>query len=376
MYFNINKKDLLEKLNIAAKAISNTTPLPALSGIKFEINKDVINLVSSDSNISILCSFKNEESHQVFDVKEEGEIVIDARYILEIVRKIDSDIVNFETIDGDLIKIFGLNSEFKINGINADNYPNINFDLDNSVDFEIECEKFFKIINQTAFACSVSDIKVILTGVNFKAVDGKLVVNATDSYRLAYKKVDLDSNDKLDFNITVPTKYLNDVYHSIPSTLDKLKISINNQKISFEFYDTIIQTRLLDEAFPDTTKLIPTSFTQKLEVKAKDLAEAIDRASFIKSDGKNIVKLAINSQNVNITAANQIGSSYENIPVTYFEGKEFEISCSGKYLIDAIKAIDEDDIVLSFSGELRPFLITPKEDDSIIQLISPVRTYK
>ena len=376
MYFNINKKDLLEKLNITAKAISNTTPLPALSGIKFEINKDVINLVSSDSNISILCSFKNEESHQVFDVKEEGEIVIDARYILEIVRKIDSDIVNFETIDGDLIKIFGLNSEFKINGINADNYPNINFDLDNSVDFEIECEKFFKIINQTAFACSASDIKVILTGVNFKAVDGKLVVNATDSYRLAYKKVDLDSNDKLDFNITVPTKYLNDVYHSIPSTLDKLKISINNQKISFEFDDTIIQTRLLDEAFPDTTKLIPTSFTQKLEVKAKDLAEAIDRASFIKSDGKNIVKLAINSQNVNITAANQIGSSYENIPVTYFEGKDFEISCSGKYLIDAIKAIDEDDIVLSFSGELRPFLITPKEDDSIIQLISPVRTYK
>lgn len=376
MYFNINKKDLLEKLNIAAKAISNTTPLPALSGIKFEINKDYINLISSDSNISILCTFKNEESHKVFDVKEEGEIVIDAKYILEIVRKIDSDIVNFETIDGDLIKIFGLNSEFKINGINADNYPNINFDLDNDISFDIECEKFFKIINQTAFACSLSDIKVILTGVNFKALNGKLIVNATDSYRLAYKKVELDTTNDIDFNITVPTKYLTDVYHSIPSTLDKLKISINNQKISFEFNDTIIQTRLLDEAFPDTTKLIPTSFTQKLELKAKDLADAIDRASFIKSDGKNIVKLAINSQNVNITAASQIGSSYENIPVTYFEGPEFEISCSGKYLIDAIKAIEEDDIILSFSGELRPFLITPKEDDSIIQLISPVRTYK
>ena len=112
MNFKINKKELLDALNISSKAVSSTTPLPTLSGIKFEIKNDHINLISSDSNISILIVLDNKEK-EILTVEQEGEIVIDSKYILEIVRKTDGDIINFETLDGDYIKIFGINSEYK-----------------------------------------------------------------------------------------------------------------------------------------------------------------------------------------------------------------------------------------------------------------------
>ncbi|MBR0462712.1 MAG: DNA polymerase III subunit beta [Erysipelotrichaceae bacterium] len=371
MNFKISKKELLDALNKAVRAISTTTPLPSLSGIKLEIKKDSITLISSDSNISIKTVLTNNDK-EVFTVQEEGDIVIDSRYILEIVRKIDSDAITFETIDGTLIRIYGGNSEFKLNCMRAEEYPEINFAV-NGEPFKFETEKFFDIIDETAFACSDKDTRPILTGVNFKAEDGKLYVNATDSYRLASKTVDVDKD--LDFNITIPSVYLNDVYHSL-SLEKEIEIAIDNQKISFIFDDSLIQTRLLDDIFPDVSKLIPTNLLQKVTVKSRDLLNALDRTSFIKSDGKNIVKLSINEKEIDITSSNQIGSSYENIDVISFEGQPFEISCSGKYLVDAIKAVGSDEVTLSFSGELKPFIVTNKEDDSIIQLISPVRTYK
>ena len=371
MNFNIKKKELLDSLNTASRAISSTTPLPSLTGIYFSANKDTLTLISSDSNISIKVTINNNES-KIIDIKEEGDIVIEAKYILEIIRKIEAEDINFEIVDGTLIKISGANSEFKINCMKASDYPNINFDS-NGKSFNIKSDLFKQIIDQTSFACSDKDTRPILTGINFKAENNVLKVNATDSYRLASKTVSLDDADN--FNITIPNKYLTDIYHSIADK-NEIKITIDNQKILFSFDNILIQTRLLDDDYPDTSKLLPSSFTQTLKINGKELSKAIDRASFIKSDGKNIVKLSIDDEKIDITANNQTSSSFETIKVISFEGNPFEISCSGKYLQDAIKAFENDEITFSFSGDLKPMIITAPGDPTIIQLISPVRTYK
>ncbi|MDO5850839.1 MAG: DNA polymerase III subunit beta, partial [Methanobacteriaceae archaeon] len=270
------------------------------------------------------------------------------------------------------IKIFGGNSEFKINCMKASEYPKINFESGGN-EFIINSDTFKEIIDQTAFACSEKDTRPVLTGVNFKCENSILKVNATDSYRLASKTISLDNVSN--FDITIPSKYLIDVYHSLEDKKD-IKLKIDTQKISFAVDNILIQTRLLDDQFPDTSKLIPSTFTQILKVNGKELNSAIDRASFIKSDGKNIVKLSINSEKVDITANNQTSSSFETIKAISFEGNPFEISCSGKYLQDAISSINYEEITISFSGDLKPMIITCNDDPSIIQLISPVRTYR
>ena len=372
MNFVVNKRIFLDTLNIAAKAISISTPLPVLGGIKIIAENNTLTIISSDSNISIRSIIKNEDDKEVLTINEEGEIIVESKYILEIVRKIDSDYINVEVFDNSLVKIYGANSEFKINSMNVNDYPFINFEL-NTNTFKFDTYTFFKIVDETSFACSEKDTRPVLTGVNFKAENGKLYVNATDSYRLASKFVEIDG--ALSFNITIPKKYLNDIYHSI-TNVEEVEIGIDNQKIIFIFNNTIIQTRLLDDEFPDVLKLIPTSFSKELTVRSRELVSAVDRSSFIKSDGKNVVKLSVNEKEVIITSSGTNGSSYENVEVVSFKGEPFEVSCSGKYLIDAIKALSADEITLSFSGELKPFIIIDKNDESIIQLISPVRTYK
>lgn len=371
MNFKINKKELLDALTISVKAISNTIPLPSLTGIKFVVEKDKIILISSDSNISIKIILNNKDK-EILNIVEPGEIIIDSKYILEIVRKIDANDINVEIIDGTLIKIFGGNSEFKINCMKGSDYPNISFES-NGKSFELDARTFKDIVNKTSFACADSDTRPVLTGVNFKSNKNTLEVNATDSYRLARKTIKLNNLDE--FNITIPAKYLNDIYHSINDE-SNLKLTIDNQKVLFSFNNILIQTRLLDDQFPDTAKLIPSNFTQTLTVSSKELSHAIDRASFIKSDGKNIIKLSIGSKKIDISANNQTSSSFETINVINFEGKAFEISCSGKYLQDALSAIDSPETTISFSGDLKPMILSSKEDETNIQLISPVRTYK
>lgn len=371
MKFKIAKKEFLDSLSLASRAISSTTPLPSLCGIKIEVSEESLILISSDSNISIKTAINNNDTNTL-TIEDSGEIVIDAKYLLEIVRKIDSEFINVEIIDGTLVKIYGGNSEFKINGMKAFEYPEINFETNNNNPFKLKTNLFNQIIDETAFACSEKETRPVLTGVNFRANGNTLYVNATDSYRLASKTVQLDN--ELNFNITVPQKYLNEIYHAI-SVVDEVTIAIDNQKISFIFNNSIVETRLLDDAFPDTSRLIPNDFSQTLVVSSKEIINAVDRSSFIKSDGKNIVKLSINNEKIDITSSNQIGSLYEQVSVINYTGEPLEISCSGKYLIDAIKAIGNENVLIKFSGELKPMIITAENDDSLIQLISPVRTY-
>jgi len=372
MNFKVNRKVFMDALNIASKAISPTTPLPSLLGIKIECENDKISLISSDSNISIKTVINNN-SDNVLIVSEVGEVLIESKYILEIVRKCSGEYIDIVIIDGQLLKISDGNSEFKINGLNPEDYPTISFDISNNT-FKLETLLFNQIVEQTAFACSDSDTRPVLTGVNFKCENNVLKINATDTYRLASKTINLNNN--FNFNITVPAKYLLDVYHSLQDVND-VKVAIDSTKIMFIFDNTIIETRLLDDDFPDTSKLIPPSFKQVLKISSKEFVNAIERTSFIKTDGKNIVKLSIDNAKVDITAtsSNQIGSFFESIKVISFEGEPFNISCSVKYLTEAIKALDSDNITISFSGELKPMIITGESDPSIVQLISPVRTY-
>ena len=373
MNFKIAKKEFLDALTLSSKAISSTTPLPALSGIKITVTENSLILVSSDSNISIKTCINNNDNNTLI-INESGEIVIDSKYILEIVRKIDSDFISIETIDGNLIRIYGGNSEFKITGIPASDYPMISFDVRDNNPFKLETTLFNQIIDETAFACSDKETRPVLTGVNLKAADNKLYANATDSYRLASKTVDIDAD--LNFNITVPSKYLASIYHSIENEKE-VTIAIDRQKISFIFGNTIIDTRLLDDEFPDTSKLIPQSYNQKLKISSREMINAIDRTLFIKADGKNTVKMHIDENKLELTSSNQSGiSSFEEIKVIGYEGNPLDISCSGKYLQDAIKAIGSDEITINFSGELKPFVVKKEDDNGLIQLISPVRTYR
>jgi len=372
MNFKIAKKTISLGLTTAARAISANTPLPAFSGIKIECESSRLTLTGSNSDISIQTFIEKNDEEFFYEVYEEGSVVIEAKYILEIVRKIDSDVISFQILDGSLTKISGESAEFKINGIKAEDYPNIDFNkpLQN---FKIEADLMRSVIEQTTFAASDKENRPILTGVNFAAGEGKLECIATDSFRLAKKQIDIPSEEA--FNITIPAKSLNEVGKTIDRDGD-VEIAVSDKKIQFYFLNTLIQTRLIDGKFPDTSRLIPEEFVSSLLVDSRDMLNAIDRASFIKNDGIPIVKLTLTPQEVIVSSRSQeVGSSVEKLVYEKYEGDPLTISFCGKYVYDAIRFLETPQITIEFTTDMKPFVIRNNDDDSITQLILPVRTY-
>ncbi len=371
MDFKISKKIISTGLTTVSRAISASTPLPALSGIKLECKQNEIILTGSNSDISIQTKIIKDNSF-VLDVTNTGSIVIEAKYISEIVRKIDSDIIHFQIIDGSLTKISGDSAEFNINGVKASEYPNIDFSKP-TMNFLINSYELKKIINQTTFATSEKETRPILTGVNFITNNGILECVATDSFRLAKKIYKINFSES--FNINVPSKSLNEVERIIDKDYE-IEVAVSDKKIQFYLGNTLVQTRLIDGKFPDTSKLIPEDCSSKLIVDAQDILNAIDRASFIKNEGVSVVKLSLSAEEAVIsTKSQEVGFSKENLIFNEYLGDALTLSFRGKYVYDAIRHIGSSKIIIEFSNEVKPFVVKAVDDESIIQLIVPVKTF-
>ncbi len=371
MYFKINKKEFYDALVTVSRAISNYSPLPAFSGIKFEVSNNDICLIGSDSDISIKTNLVKNE-HNNLEIFKTGSIVIEAKYILDIVRKIDSELIEIEILDGCTTKISGNKSEYKINGMYANEYPSLDFSPCES-SFNMKSNILKTIIHETTFATSEKETKPVLSGVNFSCIDNRLVCVATDSYRLSKKIVEIDN--KLTFDITIPAKGLNEVMKSLDKQ-EEVKISLSNKKIQFVLNNVMIQTRLIDGIYPDTSKLIPNSFEYVLTLDSKEILSAIDRISFIKTDGVSVIRLNLTTNECILSSkSKEVGSAIEELSTASYEGDSLEISFNGKYVFDALKVIKSQLVSISFNGEMKPFIIKSIDDDNLIQLVLPVRTY-
>lgn len=371
MKFTIKKQPFYKSLYSVGRAASNHSPLPILSGIHITLENDTLTFIASDSNISIKEVLHASEDNKL-TVFEEGSVVLESRYILEAVRKLDDEVISFEIIDGALTRISGNSAEYNINGSKADAYPAIDFRKP-EVSFDILGKELAEIISQTAFACATSEERPILTGVNFKAEGTTLNCVASDSYRLAKKTIEL--KEPMNFNIAVPASNLMEVMKSIAEDQD-VTVAVSDKLVQFYVQETLIQSRLIDGIFPDVNRLIPNEYGFELTVNAHDMVNAIDRSSFLKSEGYWTVKLDLTPSTAIVSSHSQeIGSSEETLSPVDYKGGNLKISFSGRYMIEALKSFRTDIVKILFVGEMQAFILKNPQDDSIVQLVLPVRTF-
>ena len=374
MNFKLSKNEFYKYLQIVAKAVSPNSPVPSLCGIHMNVESDAITLTGSDADISIQIKLSNAMNEKLnLNVIETGSIVIDSRYLLDIVRKLDSDEVQIEIIDGTLTRFFGGKAEFKINGYRPTDYPSIDFSVPDT-HFVMNANDFSKMIENTVFATSTKETRPVLTGVNLVSDGTRLVATATDSYRLAKKEYPIQCEE---FNITVPSKSLNEI-RSIFNNNEDLTVAISTKKLQVFNEYILIQSRLLEGGYPETERLIPKDFEHVLVINRSDFIRAIDRSSFIKTDNMTIIRLQINDLN-DITLTNksqEIGESNEELTGLSYDGTPLDISFTGNYVMDAAKALNSENIKISFTTEMKPLILQNEgEDEGILQLVLPVRTY-
>ena len=373
MNFQINKDTLLNHLIVSQKGLSNKTPNPALQGIKLEVFKDNLLITTSNSDIAIKQTIKDAS----LEVKSEGSVLIPGKYFIEIIRKLDGLKVNLSQVADNMLRIEADRSDITLNMMDLDDYPELQFS-EKVKSIKINVRTLKTIIRQTAFATSSVENRPILTGVNFKIEGNKLNAIATDSYRLSRKEIELNESYEL-LNIIIPGRSLEELVKILDNNNETVELHFDHSKILFKYKDILFQSRLLEGNYPETSKLVPTEFPIVIKFNKESLSTAIERASLLSSrDGNNsIVKLALRQDNIIEITSNspEIGKVLEEVyPVDEIVGSPFKIAFSSKYIIEALKVFNSSEVLINFTGEIRPFVLKGEYDENMIQLILPVRT--
>ena len=373
MKIKIKKDLLLENLNKVSKAISTKNLVPALAGIKFDLNSDGLTLTASDNDITIQSFIKNDDN---MTIEEEGSIIIQGRYILDIVRKLPDNMINLEVFDELKVIISTENSEYNLNGINKSEYPNINLE-ENKNPILINSQVFKELVNQTAFAASNDESRPPFTGLYFKIVGDILECNCTDSYRLARKVLKLAKSIENDYNIVIPSKNIVEFSRLLTDDDKDIELHIFNNKILFKYDNILFQSRLINGNFPNTANLLPKESFLKLTVNVDNLYDVIDRVSILTSDKeKNVVTLETSGNTLTMKSSSaEIGRVEENMQIKKDKEEDIKISFSARYVMEALKVLDEKECEISFVGEVNPIIFKGLGNDELIQLVLPIRTY-
>jgi len=370
MIFNIDRETLFDALNSASRALSNKTPMPILTGIKIDCEYDKLTITTSNADLSMQVVIQNGN----LKVEKPGSTVVPGRFFFEIIKKVTSDHIQITVVDENLINIKAGQSDFTLNGMEKELYPEISFNtLNNPI--ILNDSDLRSIIHQTNFATSTLENRPILTGVLFDINGNKLKTVATDSYRLAQKEIELNiSNDTK--QIVIPHRTLDEL-SKILANNEKVEMFIAENKVIFKHKNLLFQSRLLEGRFPETSKLIPTEFPVEISFNKNDLISTIERAQILYQGGKeNIVKMKLRADGMVVinSHSSEIGKVVEEIKPTHKESTgEFQIAFSAKYVMEALRVFDSGEITLFFTGVVKPFIIKGELDEGMLQLVLPVR---
>lgn len=375
MNFSIDRNVLLENLNLIQRGLPVKTAMPVLNGIKMELTNEDLYLTSSNTDVSVQVVISDPS----LEIKTPGKIVVPGNYFIQIIRKINGRKIDISLIEDKIIVIKADRSEFKLNLLSVFDYPNIDFVcLDKPL--VLSSKNLRTIIRETAYATSANEKRPILTGVSLKYTNNKLLAIATDSFRLSQKITELDNLDFNDFNIVVPYKSLDELSKALEAYNEDVEIYFNKIKIVFKFKNILFQSRLLDGSYPDTSRLIPEQFPVKVRFNKDELLAAIDRVSLLSTKDKenqyNVVKFNIREDHVVeiSSSSTEIGNAVEEIiPTDPVEGPTLKIAFSAKYITDALKSFTSPEVLLCFTGEVRPFICKGDLDYNLTALILPVR---
>ena len=366
----IKKSILLENLVNTSKAISSKNLIPILTGIKFDLKEEGLYLSASDSDISIQ-TFIDKEN--ITEIVSTGSVVISGKYIVEIIKKLpDKDII-IEVLDRFNMIIQTDGSEFSLNGIDPNEFPNL--ELGETKNPIVLNPVIFKmLINQTFFATSTDEKRPLLTGINLKLTGNILEVLATDSYRLARKKIDLKDKYENEFNLVIPGKNLVELSRMIEDNEENIYLHIFNNKVIFKYKNLVFLSRLIGGTYPTSSDSIPTEFKVDIECDYNNLYNMIDRASLLTSDkDKNIIRLELANKELIISSNSpEIGKVEEKLAID--NDSKVSISFSSRYMLEAIKSFNSEKIHILINKENSRIVIKSDGEPSLIQLILPIKT--
>lgn len=364
MKFSCGKKVFSDAVNIIQRAVSTKTTLPALEGILLKAADNKITLTSNDLEIGMTTTLSA-------NVTEPGDIVLNAKLFSEILRKLPSDRVDILSDEKLLTTVTSGASEFTILGIPSSEFP--------ETPALTDCEKFSvsqnilaSMIRQTLFCISSDDTKPVHTGSLFELSENQIRIVSVDGFRLAIRTEKINNDLKLKF--VVPGKTLSEILKMLsPDSEDPINMCIGRRHILFEINGYTIISRLLEGDFLDYHNVIVNASSSEIRINVRNFTDSIERASLLISDRlKSPVRCVFEKDLIKVTCSTASGKVYDEIPAS-LSGDALEMGFNNRYLLDALKACECDEIRVFLNGPLSPMRMYPSDGENFIFLVLPVR---
>ncbi len=363
MKITFNKTELVQAVSNVQRAVSTKNSIPALEGILIKAHDNKVTLCGYDLEIGIRTEIDAT-------IVEEGEIVLSAKLFSEIVRRMPDELITIETDEKLITYINSGVADYQIVGISAYEYPELP-SFDELESFSLNGNLLKTMIKQTCYAVSDNQSKPIYTGSLFDLKDGFLKVVSVDGFRMAIRKEKIDG--ERNFNFIVPGKTLSEVLKINCDDESSITVVVGKKHVTFKIDNYSIVSRLIEGKFLDYDGTIPAGASTSLRVNTREIASSVERMSLLTSEKmQSPVRFIVADEGIKLFCTTVVGkaSDYINLP---FEGSEVEIGFNNRYLLDAIKNTDTDELLFEFNGPLKPLKILPIEGDSFVFLVVPMR---
>lgn len=367
MKFTCEKAILNEAIGKALRAVSSKSTISALEGILFEA-KSRLSLTGYDLEIGIrtVCDA---------DIIERGSVILNAQLIASIVRKLPDNIVTISTDEETFYTTISCGSAvFNLLGQDPGTYPEVPT-VFGEKSAMIPQNILKSMIQGTIFAVSDNENKPIITGCLFKIIGNTLTVVALDNYRLAIRKENVTRKEgQEDMSFVVPGKTLREVERFLDESDEIVNISLSRRHITYEMKGTVLTSRLLEGEYINYDSAIPKEYTQKFTVKTDEMISSLDRVSLVVSEKlKSSIRCSFSSDLVKLSCTTAIGKAYDECAICMTEGNGLEIGFNSRYLLDALRACKEEEVICTLNTPLTPCLIHPTEGDKFLYMVLPVR---
>lgn len=357
------KANLLNGVQTVNKAVPGKTTMPILECILIDASKGEIKLTANDMELGIETVIEG-------DILEKGIIALDAKIFSEIVRKLPDNMITIETDNGFNTVITCEKAKFNIVGKSGEDFSYLpEIERQNSV--VISQFTLKEIIRQTIFSISDNDNNKMMTGELFEIKDNQLKVVSLDGHRISLRNIELkDSYDYI--KVVVPGKTLNEISKILTGEADKdVVIYFTDKHILFEFDNTIVLSRLIEGDYFKIDQMLSNDYETKMKINKREFLNCIDRATLLVKEGeKKPIIMNVTDGNMELKINSTVGSMNENIDISK-EGKDIMIGFNPKFLIDALKVIDDEEIDIYMVNPKAPCIIRD-HDSNYLYLILPV----
>lgn len=346
------------------RSVSSKSTIPAIEGILLTTADNSVTVTGYDLEVGVITSVEAK-------VEEQGNIILNAKILCDILRNLPSQTVRIESDERMTTKIKSGDSEFSLIGINAQEYPELP-SVNSSFPIVVKGGILKDMIRKTIFATAENDTKVVHTGVRFEIGNSLIRLVAVDGFRLAIRNeaIDYQGDEQI---FVVPKKTLNEIMKLIVNDDVAISLNIGKRHIVFEIGSYLIVSRLLDGEFLNYKSAIAINENTKVEVNTRMLISCIERTSLMITDrAKSPIRCIFDEDMIKTSSITSLGTANDKIPAK-IEGEKIEIGFNNRFLLDALKVCDTDEVVIKLSSPIQPIIIVPKEGDSFLFLVLPVK---